>query len=70
MSRLWIDHHTDSRGHGGKERASVSICYGSLKDSKLAIRIEVTYNKEDEHPTVHFTLGENTKFAWEGRSSQ
>lgn len=57
MSRLWIEHNTDKRGHGGKNHASCSIYYGSATDSKLAISIFVDWLDGADKPIVEIKKG-------------
>lgn len=58
MSRLWIEHDTDKRGHGGKEHVSCTIYYGSSKDSKSAISVSVEWLNGTVQPVVKITRDE------------
>ena len=57
MSRLYINHNTDTRGHGGKEHVSATIYYGSSNDSKLAVQVDVHYNLGEDFPLIRIHKG-------------
>jgi cobalamin biosynthesis protein CbiG len=60
MSRLYILTETDinSRVRAHK-KASAEVRWGSRSDSKLAARIEVTWDKDQEVPTIKIIHGES-----------
>jgi len=57
MSRLWIAHNTDARGHDGKEHISATIYYGSSKDSKLAVQVDIHYKLGEDLSLVRIHKG-------------
>lgn len=58
MSRLWIDHNTDNRGHGGKNYAETAIYYGSAKNSMCVARIIVEWSDSTDKPKLTLLKGE------------
>ena len=64
MSRLyaWIENDKgQERTLRGNERIEARINYGSKTDSKLAVRVIVTWDIGEERPKVHVELAELLK---------
>ena len=61
MSRLysWVETDTIKTTHTarGNQNINVKINYGSRSESKLAVRVNVVFDKDAKTPKVYITTG-------------